>query len=517
MNSRAKNEEKALQLNERKELMKYGYLPPQAQDLESAVIGALMLEAQALDKVLPILKADDFYVSAHERIYNAIVTMFVAGKSIDFMTVCNQLRQSGELEMVGGSYFVTSLTRDVISSAHIEDHARIVKQKSLLRKLIAICGTGVSNAYEDSQDVFDLITKVQLELSQIENEVKGQSVSMLKSVMTKTMGEMYEAGENESDMIGIATGFRDFDRITLGLTEPDLIVVAGGAGEGKSTFVLQMFKNMADSGIPVAFFSLEMNNRQLVWKMFSNVADLDIKTIRRGKLSQEKWQVINQQVERSQDVPLYLYDQGGLSIYELRSISRSLKAKYKIKAVGVDYLQLLTVEGATQKFGIREQEVNHISKQLKGMAKELQIPVIALSQLNRMEKGSKRLYNLGDLRDSGAIGQDADGVIFIWRPVYHGIYTFTLFNEEISFVDDDCVVLISKWRLGDTGYYRMKFKGASSRFEDYAPYADTEYKVLSEFDSAKVTRAISDSAPQIGLLSQGLTVVQPEDADDMPF
>lgn len=481
----------------------FGKMAPQAPDLEGAVLGALMLEPKSLEKVFPILKMDDFYSDANQRVYNAICQLVISGNlRVDFMTVCEWLRKNSELEMVGGPYYVTSLTRDVVSSAHIEEHSMIVKQKSLLRATIRICGEAIGDAFENSSDCFELLSKTTLALSELEDGIRARKITTIGDAMAAAIEKIAEAGQSDDEMIGIRTGFHEFDGITAGLTEPDLIVLAGGPGEGKSTFGLQMADQMAANGTPVAFFSLEMENRQLMWKMISAVLNIDIKSVRRGRLSGDQWETVNKTANDSRNKPFYLYDQGGLSIFDLRAILRSLKSKYGIKAAFIDYLQLLTTEGGNRNFGIREQEINYISKQLKEAAKELGIVIIALSQLNRLEKGAKRTYKLSDLRESGSIEQDADGVIFVWRPMYHGIPKFSLdYHNEIHFTDEDTIILISKWRLGATGFFRMLFKGFANKFVRYeAPL----------FYSGTIT----NESKQI---TSNDNVVIPEGDDDMPF
>lgn len=449
--------------------MIYGKMAPQALELESAVLGAALLEPRKLELILPILKAEDFYSDANQRVWASIVRIFISGRiNIDFLIVTDDLRKNDELEIIGGSYYVTSLVQNVVSAAHIVEHAMIVKQKALMRECIRICGEGIAAAYENGTDCFDLITRLQLSLSELEAGIRSQAIEHYGDVVVSALSDMAENAKNPSELIGIPTGYKDLDRITLGLTAPDLIIVAGGPGEGKSTYALQMARHMAQANIPVAFFSLEMKNRQLVWKVMSSELDRDIKTIRGGKLSADEWKKTEHIVEKAANTPLYLYDRGGLSIYEFRAICRSLKAKYGIRAVFADYLQLFTTEGGNKNFGLREQEVSFVSRQLKETAMELELPVIALSQLNRMEKGGKRTYKLDDLRESGAIGQDADGVIFIWRPLYHKIVQYKLDNrEEIFFNEQDAVILIEKWRLGATGFYRMLFKGYANRFDEW--------------------------------------------------
>lgn len=447
-------------------LQVYGKIPPQAWELEAAVLGAILIEKEALTEISSFIRSECFYVDAHSTIYQVCINLFVKNNPIDLHTVTEELRKTGKLEEVGGAFYISELTNKVASSANILYHARIVFQKYMQREAITICNTITNKAYEDITDPFELLEKAQLAFSKITENIKNSKVSHIANVALTTITQMKENQSKDLVHLGLTSGLSKIDNITLGFCPPDLIIIAGGTSEGKSTLALQIAKHVSVNS-KVAFFSLEMSNEQLVWKVFSSEINASVAQIRKGELSTEQWLKLETDVyEDLTKSNFYLYDEGGLSVFDLVSICRSLKAKKGLDMIVIDYLQLLTAAGADIKFGIREQEINFISKKLKALAKELNIPVIALSQLSRIEKGTKRLYKLSDLRESGAIEQDADGVMFVFRPHYHGIKDMKINGEEMIFSENDTIIQFAKWRLGETGVTMLKFNKECSRFED---------------------------------------------------
>lgn len=453
----------------------YGKMPPQAPDLENAVLGAIMLEPAKLAEVLEIIQSPDcFYSDANQRIYGSIRRLFDKGSRIDFMTVSEDLRRNSELDLVGGSYYVTSLTRDVVSSAHIEEHARIVMQKYIMRELIRMSGNVISDAYEDTTDVFDLLDKAESNLYEITDKHLRKNFSSINSILAKTLHEIEEQANKKDDLTGCPSGFKDLDKVTSGWQKTDLIILAARPAVGKTAFSLNLVMNAAMHPTQprgVAFFSLEMSAGQLVKRMLSAVTDVPLEHITRGQLRPDELVQIHQKMTRLASANIFIDDQAALNIFELRAKCRRLKQKYNIGLVIIDYLQLM--QGSIEKGGNREQEISKISRDLKGLAKELEIPIIALSQLNRSVESRKegaKMPQLSDLRESGAIEQDADMVMFLYRPEYYGMDK----NPEGEVVEGETWINIAKHRNGKTDVVKVKAELSLQKFHDmpdrYAPF-----------------------------------------------
>lgn len=441
-------------------------IPPQARELELMVIGAILTDSNAYNEVAAILTSECFYVPSHELIYRACVSLNAKGMPIDVLTVNEELTRNGNVDKSGGIQYLNELTNSIGSSANISTHAKIIYQKYMMREAIRLSAEIIENAYNDTTDPFALIDKAQIQFAKIVEKIKSSKVTHAADVALATIKAMQENRYNKSEYLGIDSGLKKIDDVTCGFTNPDLIILAGGTSEGKSTLALQIAQHASKSK-KVAFFSLEMSNQQLMWKIFSSEINASIKQIRRGHITDYQWRKVEGEVyDKMLKSQLYMYDEGGLSIFDLVSICRNLKAKDGIDMIVIDYLQLLTATGGDMKFGIREQEINFISKKLKALAKELDIPIIALSQLSRIERGVKRLYKLSDLRESGAIEQDADGVIFVFRPHYHGILEMSINGSDMTFNESDTIIQFAKWRLGETGVTTLRFNKEFSRFED---------------------------------------------------
>ncbi len=445
----------------------YGKMAPQAPDLEGAVLGAIMLEPQKLAEVLEIIQSPEcFYSDANQRIYTSIRRLFDKGSRIDFMTVCEDLRKNNELEMVGGSYYVTSLTRDVVSSAHIEEHARIVMQKYIMRELIRLSGEIIGDAYENSSDVFDLLDKAETNLYEITDKHLRKNFSGINSILAKTIHEIELQANKKDDLTGVPSGFKDLDKITSGWQKTDLIILAARPAVGKTAFALNLVMNAALSTSQttgVAFFSLEMSAGQLVKRMLSAVTDVPLGKITKGQLAEHEIVQIHQRMGKLSAANIFIDDQAALNIFELRAKCRRLKQKYNIGLVIIDYLQLM--QGSVERGGNREQEISKISRDLKGLAKELEIPIIALSQLNRgveSRKDGAKLPQLSDLRESGAIEQDADMVMFLYRPDYYGLEK----NPDGDVIPGETWINIAKHRNGKTDIVKVKANLEYQRFED---------------------------------------------------
>src|SRR6476660_175718 len=407
--------------------MVYGKLPPQAKDLEEAVLGAIMLEKSAFDTVVEILKPECFYVEAHQLIYRAMQSLAQKSQPIDILTVVEELKRKEELEVVGGPYYVTKLTSMVVSTANIDAHSRIILQKFIQRELIRISGEIISDSYEDSTDVFDLLDDAESKLFEITNNHLRKNFDPIDRVLVKTIQRIEDMRHKNEDITGVPSGFASLDRVTYGWQNTDLIILAARPSVGKTAFALNLARNAAlhpTKPTPVAFFSLEMSVGQLVQRILSAESEIWLEKISRGKLEEhEMKQLYARGIQRLSQAPLFIDDTPALYIFELRAKCRRLKNANNIGLIIVDYLQLMSGTGENRNSN-REQEISNISRSLKSLAKELQIPIIALSQLSReveKRKEGNKMPQLSDLRESGAIEQDADMVMFLYRPEYYDI------------------------------------------------------------------------------------------------
>lgn len=409
--------------------MVYGKVPPQAKELEEAVLGAIMLEKNAFDTVVEIIKPECFYVEAHQRIYKAMQSLAQKSQPIDILTVVEELKMREELEMVGGPYYVTKLTNAVVSSANIEAHARIILQKFIQRELIRISGEIIGDAYEDSTDVFDLLDDAESKLFEVTNNHLRKNFDSIDAVLVKTIQRIEDLRHKNEDVSGVPSGFASLDRVTYGWQNTDLVILAARPAVGKTAFALNLVRNAAlhpTKPTPVAFFSLEMSAGQLVQRILSAESEIMLEKISRGKLEEhEMKQLYARGIQRLSQAPIFIDDSPALNIFELRAKCRRLKSKHQIGMIIIDYLQLMSGTSENRNSN-REQEISNISRNLKGLAKELNIPIIALSQLSREveKRGAKdgqKMPQLSDLRESGAIEQDADMVMFLYRPEYYDI------------------------------------------------------------------------------------------------
>jgi len=440
-----------------------GKLPPQALDLEEAILGALMLEKNALTAVVEFLRPEHFYTEQHKEIYSAIIELFKASEPVDMRTVVAQLRKSGKLELVGGAYYIAELTSKVSSAANIEYHARIIIEMAIKRDLIQIASQIHHDAYEDTTDVFELLDKTEQNIFQISDSNLRKNYDSMKSLMFQATKELQEKRNHKDGLTGIPSGFSRLDRVTSGWQKSDLVIIAARPGMGKTAFIVSALRNAAvDFSIPVAIFSLEMASLQLVNRLISAEAELDSEKIKKGNLADFEWQQMVHKTTRLSSAPIFIDDTPALSILELRAKCRRLKAEHNIQMIVVDYLQLMKGEAGS---GNREQEIASISRALKGIAKELSVPVIALSQLSRgvETRGGDKRPQLSDLRESGSIEQDADIVMFLYRPEYYKITV----DEEGMPTQGMAEVVIAKHRNGSLENVKLKFIGKYTKFADY--------------------------------------------------
>ena len=440
-------------------------IQPQDKEIEDAVLGALMLERDAYAIVCDLLRPESFYDPGNQKIYAAINKLGVMQQPIDMLTVTQQLRADGALDDVGGPVRISELTSNVASAAHIEYHARIVAQKFLARRLISFCSEIEKKSFDESYDIDDLLQEAEGKLFEISQGNLKKDFTQIDPVINSAMEQIEAAGKRESGLSGLQTGFHNLDKLTSGWQNSDLIIIAARPAMGKTAFVLSMAKNMAvDYNTPVAIFSLEMSNLQLVNRLISNVCEIEGEKIKSGRLSRQEWEQLNSRVRSLFSAPLYVDDSPALSILELRPNARRKVKEHGVKLIIIDYLQLMNATG--MKFGSREQEVSMISRSLKQLAKELNIPVIALSQLSRKVEerndGNKR-PQLSDLRESGAIEQDADIVCFIHRPEYYTRSTTDAENRDIRGMAE---FIVAKHRSGSVDDIEMTFVARFARFQN---------------------------------------------------
>lgn len=454
----------------------YGKVPPQAPELEEAVLGACMLEKDTFAQVLEIIQSEEcFYMDAHQKIYAAMRRLFDKGTPVDLLTITEELRKNNELEIVGGAYYLTRLTMSVLSSAHVEAHARIVMEKFIQRELIRISGSVIGDAYEDSTDVFDLLDKAESSLYEITDKHLRKNFKSLKDVMVRTISEIEENMKKTDDLTGVPSGFKGLDGLTAGWQKTDLIILAARPAVGKTAFALNLAMNAAMNAgkqFPVAVFSLEMGAGQIVKRMLSAVTEISMESIARGKMAEHEFIQLTQRMDKLSKAKIFLDDQAALNIFELRAKARRLKQKHGIEMIIIDYLQLMqaTVAGG----GNREQEISKISRDLKALAKELEVPIIALSQLNRSVETRKesKMPQLSDLRESGAIEQDADLVMFLYRPEYYGLNNDGLGET----VEGETHISIAKHRNGSTGVEKVRF------IKEYQKFVDLEDNLSGGFN-----------------------------------
>ncbi len=449
--------------------MVYGKIPPQAKELEEAVLGAIMLEKSAFDTVVEILKPECFYVEGNQRIYRAMQGLAQKSQPIDIFTVVEELKTRMELEIVGGAYYVTKLTNSVVSSAHIETHARIILQKFIQRELIRISGEIIGDAYEDSTDVFDLLDDAESKLFEITNNHLRKNFDSIDTVLVKTIARIEDLRHKQDEITGVPSGFPTLDKITYGWQSTDLIILAARPAVGKTAFALNLARNAALSAskpTAVAFFSLEMSSAQLVQRILSAESEIFMEKIARGRLEEhEMKQLYKKGIDRLAKAPIFIDDTPALNIFELRAKCRRLKNKHNVGFIIIDYLQLMSGAGDS-KNGNREQEISQISRALKGLAKELSVPIIALSQLSRAvesRKEGEKIPQLSDLRESGAIEQDADMVMFLYRPEYYGITA----NEMGESNKGETHVKIAKHRNGSLDTVKLRALLHIQKFTEY--------------------------------------------------
>ncbi len=495
-----------------------GKIPPQAIDLEEAILGAIMIDKKGLDDVVDILSAEAFYRPEHQAIFEAVHQLFNSSQPIDLLTVANQLKRNGKLDLIGGDYYLIQLTQKVTSSAHIEYHSRIVQQKHILRRLIEISSSLIDKSYDETLDVFDLLDEAENKLFEITNGNLKKSFEVAQNLVKQAIDNIKSISEKEG-LSGVPSGFKNIDFITSGWQNSDLVILAARPGMGKTAFVLSMIRNIvtgAGPKIPVALFSLEMSSVQLITRLIASETGIRSDQLKKGELADHEWTQLYAKVKALEDAPLYIDDTPALSIFDLRAKCRRLVSQHNVGIIVIDYLQLMTA-GATAG-GNREQEISSISRSLKAIAKELNVPVIALSQLSRAveTRGGTKRPLLSDLRESGAIEQDADIVTFIYRPEYYGLEVWD--DDDATPCAGQAEFIIAKHRNGALDNVKLRFIKEQATFANLETnnyglgddLLNTSFQVESKMNDSFAIKTV-DPKDSFGIKDEDM------DDDDMPF
>lgn len=437
-----------------------GKLPPQAVNLEQAVLGCMLIEKQAITEVMELLSAKSFYKEAHQKIFMAMERLVEKSEPVDLVTVVQTLKSQNELENVGGAVYITELTSRVVSGGNAEYYAKVISQKYIQRELIRISSEIANRAFDDSNDVFELLKSAESDLFDIAEGNMRKNVVPMSSLLSQAIKQIEKAGQQEGGTSGVPSGFSALDTVTSGFQPSDMIVLAARPGMGKTAFVLSLARNAAvEHGRPVAVFSLEMSSIQLVNRLIAAETEISAKKLKLGNLERHEWEQLEARIKRLEDPPIYIDDTPALSVLELRAKCRKMHAKHGLQMVIIDYLQLM--KSGTNSGGNREQEISFISRSIKAIAKELNVPIIALSQLSRsVERRDNNRPVLSDLRESGAIEQDADMVMFIYRPEYYDLTEDEDGNSTIGRAD----VIIAKHRNGSLQTVPLRFIAHLAKF-----------------------------------------------------
>lgn len=443
-----------------------GKMPPNAVDLERIVIGTFLIDKKGLDHSIDLLTPEVFYDPRNQVIFEAIVKLFEANEPVDISTVIQELKKMEKLNLAGGDHYIIDLTMGVSSSAHIEYHVRVILEKFILRSLINVSANVIDNSYKESTDVFQLLDKAEQSFFEITNGTIKKGFDTANSLVKQAIDTIVALRDKEG-LSGVPSGFKDLDKETGGWQNSDLIIIAARPAMGKTAFILSMARNIVvENKIPLALFSLEMASVQLITRMIASETKISSEKLRKGTLSDEEWERLFSNVTELENAPLFIDETPSLSVFDFRAKCRRLVMQHGVKIIMVDYLQLMTANSGGKANGNREQEIATISRSLKAIAKELNVPVIALSQLSRtVESRPGKRPQLSDLRESGAIEQDADIVSFIFRPEYYKITQWDNDPEgEETSTENQAELIIAKHRNGATADVRLSFLKNFARF-----------------------------------------------------
>lgn len=502
-----------------------GKMPPNAVDFERIVLGTILIDTKGLNDVLDLLTPEVFYDPRHREIFTAIRALFEANNPVDMMTVIQELKRTEKLNAAGGDAYIIDLTLSVSSSAHIEYHARIVLEKFILRSLINVSANVIDSSYKESTDVFELLDKAEQSFFEITNGTIKKGFATANNLVKQAIDTIKSLKDKEG-ISGIPSGFTAVDRETGGWQNSDLIIIAARPAMGKTAFLLSMARNIAvERKIPLALFSLEMASVQLITRMISSETGISSEKLRTGKMSDEEWERLFSNISELENAPLYIDETPSLSIYDFRAKCRRLVMQHGVKIIMVDYLQLMTANTGGKAIGNREQEIATISRSLKAIAKELNVPVIALSQLSRtVETRPGKRPQLSDLRESGAIEQDADIVSFIFRPEYYKITEWDNDEEGMkSSTENQAELIIAKHRNGATADVRLSFFKNIGKFADLDLYGTGGFSQAPELSGYEQIRTTIDPGAAFGMPDTGrlsgsaLNDLDDDDFSEMPF
>lgn len=501
-----------------------GKMPPNALDFEKIVIGTFLIDRKGLDHSIDLLTPDVFYDPRHQTIFTSILKLYENNSPIDLMTVIQDLKINEKLNLAGGDHYIIDLTMGVSSSAHIEYHVRVILEKFILRSLINVSANVIDSSYKETTDVFELLDKAEQSFFEITNGTIKKGFDTANSLVKEAIDKIKSLKDKEG-LSGIPSGFTALDKETGGWQNSDLIIIAARPAMGKTAFILSMARNICvDHQIPMALFSLEMASVQLITRMISSETGISSEKLRKGQMADEEWQRLFTNVSALENAPLYIDETPSLSIFDFRAKCRRLVMQHGVKIIMVDYLQLMTASSG-KGAGNREQEIAMISRSLKAIAKELNVPVIALSQLSRsVETRPGKRPMLSDLRESGAIEQDADIVSFIFRPEYYKIAVWDNDEEGMeTSTENQAEIIIAKHRNGATADVRLAFHKNIGKFADlgtnydYTPSSFGQKDEPSGFDKINIT---IDPGAAFGMPSNNQvsgSAMNNDDDDDMPF
>lgn len=485
-------------------LIASGRIPPQAIDLEEAVLGALLIDKNALANIIDILHPDAFYKNQHKNIFKIITILFGNNQPIDILTVATELRKEGLMKISGGEAYLAQLSQKVSSAAHIEYHARIILQKHIQRELVRISSEIIESAFDETTDVLELLDNAEQKLFEVGQGNLKRNYESAEVLIRQAIDKIENISKQEG-LSGVPSGFSELDRVTSGWQPSDLIILAARPGMGKTAFVLSMARNMAvDHHKKIAVFSLEMSSIQLITRIISSETGLSSEKLRKGDLTDREWNELTSGVKELEKANLFIDDTPALSVFDLRAKVRRLKSTQGLDLIIIDYLQLMTV-GGSKTLGNREQEISTISRSLKSIAKELTVPVIALSQLSRAveTRSASKRPQLSDLRESGAIEQDADIVSFIYRPEYYSISEW----EDGDPSDNQAEIIIAKHRNGSLEDVRLRFIAELAKFSDL------------DHGSRMILESKMNIGEESKTTNDGYTNITPQDLEggDVPF